>query len=162
MSIANSSPLERLRDCDWSEIADVALIPSIAGEIDRLMMDELTKDESAPVAERLFDILMTRFDVMAPYKKGLTSMAQNARHNKDTALALWPALRPSMSLCLREAGLIPSLITEHALLAGYVYIFSIWEKDITPDSAPTMAALNRIIQTGVKAGFLGAPPQDNP
>lgn len=100
--------------------------------------------------ERVFELVMRRFDAMAAYKDGLRVMARQARSD--------PALL-AMSLCnIRRLGRSLFDVAEtadpwpiaalarRALAAIYVRTFAVWLDDDTPDMARTLAELDLRLQ----------------
>jgi hypothetical protein len=58
-----------------------------------------------PPRDRLFDVLMRRLEVMAPYKDAVRSMLRSARRNPGLALALNAMAVRSQSWMLEAAGI---------------------------------------------------------
>ena len=152
------TPVERLRHESWDDIADATAIPEIVSEIDRLAAASPDEDTGNTPQDRLFEILMVRFDAMTPYKKGLISLASYAQKDPETAFILYKALSRSINACLEKAGFQTSLnhqsLRSAILTAGYGHVFLRWSKDNSSDSAETMAVLNDTIKTGIKFGLL--------
>jgi AcrR family transcriptional regulator len=104
---------------------------------------ERTGLASGQQRDALFDVLMSRFDVLAPYKPALKSIAET--WSADPALLR--ALSQSQSWMLRAAGIPVEGIEGQARAAGlgaiYATVFRTWLKDDDPGLARTMAALDR-------------------
>jgi ubiquinone biosynthesis protein COQ9 len=108
----------------------------------RAVDDEVLKrapkrSEDQTARDALFDVVMTRFDVLGPYKKALQSI--HASGPADLALA-GPVLG-SMHWMLEAAG----------LAAVYASVFRTWLEDDDPGHARTMAALDRRLRRGESA-----------
>lgn len=104
-------------------------------------------NEADTVKDRLFDILMRRFDALAPHRAGVLEVWRAMRRDPLFAAARVPPTILSMRWMLEAAG-VPSsgptgLLRAHALFAVWLSAFRAWETDETPDMAPTMAALDK-------------------
>jgi ubiquinone biosynthesis protein COQ9 len=108
-----------------------------------------TEDQSA--RDVLFDIIMTRFDVLAPHKKALQSI--HASGAADLALA-GPVLA-SMRWMLEAAGIgtdgAGGSLRVTGLATVYASVFRTWLEDDDPGHARTMAALDRRLRRGESA-----------
>jgi AcrR family transcriptional regulator len=108
-----------------------------------------TEDQTA--RDALFDIVMTRFDVLGPYKKALQSIS--ASGPADLALAR-PVLS-SMHWMLEAVGIgtdgATGSLRVTGLAAVYASVFRTWLEDDDPGHARTMAALDRRLRRGESA-----------
>jgi ubiquinone biosynthesis protein COQ9 len=98
--------------------------------------------------DALFDVLMSRFDVMGPYKAALASIA--ATWTLDPALLRALAQSPAWMLRaadIKAEGLDGQLRTT-GLGAVYGSVFGVWLRDDDPGQARTMAALDRRLRRG--------------
>ncbi len=107
---------------------------------------ERTADQ--PPRDALFEVIMRRFDLLAPYKPALKSIAEAWPADP----ALLNALAASQAWMLRAAGVSPEGI-EGQLRAGglgtvYAATFRTWLDDDDPGLARTMAALDRRLRRG--------------
>lgn len=101
-------------------------------------------DEAA--RDRLFDVLMLRFDAMAPYKPALKTIARDlSRDPVALATLLRPALQ-SLGWMLEAAGIDASGLRGSLRVRGLALIwaaaFRVWLED-GEDQAKTMAELDR-------------------
>ncbi len=148
-------PLERLEKIMGST---KDLIPLVSEQIDALMLKETPeRDKDLLPRELLFDILMTRFEVMAPYRFGLTSLADIARTTPEIAYPLYKAMHKSMSFCLTHACGCPRN-TGHNLCVGffvgaYFFVFIKWSRDRAPDMSRTMAGLDHMLRRLERIGL---------
>jgi len=98
--------------------------------------------------DRLFDIVMTRFDVLAPYKPALKSIYASGA--ADFALAA-PYLS-SQHWMLQAAGIgtdgTLGVLRVTGLALTYASVFRVWLADDDPGHARTMAALDRRLRRG--------------
>ena len=102
-----------------------------------------TKVQDGARRDALFEVIMSRFDVLAPYKTALKSIAKAAP--ADTTL-LMPYLNTQRWM-LAAAGINadgPSgLLRTGGLGSLYASVFRTWLADDDPGHARTMAALDR-------------------
>jgi AcrR family transcriptional regulator len=142
-------PLVDLRN-EFSSKTDI-----LAGLL-RAVDDEVVKraprrTADQPARDVLFDIVMTRFDVLGPYKKALQSI--HASGPADLALAR-PVLA-SMHWMLEAAGIntdgAAGGLRVTGLAAVYASVFRTWLEDDDPGHARTMAALDRRLRRGESA-----------
>lgn len=103
-----------------------------------------------PVRDRLFDILMRRFDAMAPHKAGIKAVLRDSGTDPVALLCGARQFHASMSLMLEAAGVSSSgllgLFRIEAISAVYVYALRIWLKDDSPDMSSTMASLDKALR----------------
>jgi AcrR family transcriptional regulator len=110
-------------------------------EIDRVELDGL------PPRDRVFELMMRRFDAMAPFRAGLIRLAKDARQAQDLLLATACRLDRSLTWLQDAAGLpchgLRPLLQRRVLLAVYLNTLRIWCGDDSADLARTMAALDK-------------------
>ena len=108
--------------------------------------------------DRLFDILMRRFDAVSPYRPGLRALLAESRRDPGLVLCSAPRLLRSMAWSLEAAGIrtggIVGTIRVKALAALYLSVMRVWVDDESPDMAGTMAALDGRLRRAER--FLGA------
>lgn len=125
---------------------DILLI--LSEKIDHTVLAAGLTDELAePPRDRLFDVLMRRFDALKPYQAGLIVIARDLRRHPVTVLATCAGLRRSMAWMLIAAGLdaqsSKGCILSASLLPIYLTVLKEWFDDKSVDQAATMAALDR-------------------
>ncbi len=109
--------------------------------------------------ERLFDVLMRRLEVMAPYKEAVRSVMNSARRNPPLGLALNAMAVRSQHWMLEAAG-IPASGPRGAMRAqGAALLFAkvvkVWVDDEEEGLDRTMAALDRgLLRAERWVGFL--------
>jgi ubiquinone biosynthesis protein COQ9 len=152
-------------DVTLLDIAEAAKLPLIevrhafAGKAEiltaflREVDDEVLKrtpkqSEGQDKRDVLFDVVMNRFDVLAPYKPALKSI--RASGPADASLAR-PFLA-SQHWMLQGAGIGTDGAAGTLRVAGlgmiYASVFGIWLEDDDPGLARTMAALDRRLRRG--------------
>ena len=101
-----------------------------------------------PARDRIFDVIMTRFDVLTPYKAAVKSIADS--HPMDSAVLkkAWA----SQAWMLHAAGVPTDGPLGSIRVAGlgsvYASVARTWLDDSDPSMARTMAALDRRLKRG--------------
>lgn len=102
--------------------------------------------------DRLFDIVMIRFEVMAPYKPALKRISSYLACRPGEGAALACSTLASQYWMLAGAGAKldgPGGALRVAGLAGlYARVFQVWLDDASPSLDKTMAALDRRLTNG--------------
>ncbi|MDR3451111.1 MAG: hypothetical protein P4M15_15435 [Alphaproteobacteria bacterium] len=129
-----------------------ALAPVIAEEIDR---EAFAGKVSGNTHDKLFELLMARFDIMQKHRKGILSMAEAARHDRALGCALALATGDGIYRLI-EAAHIDTLPAPRPFVAAtlglvYGWAFLAWRRDESRDMAKTMAALDRGLRYADKA-----------
>ena len=104
------------------------------------------EEEDSP-RDRLFDVLMRRFDALSGDRDGVLSILAALRCDPVAALCLSNGVCGSMRWML-EAAQIPvsgpkGRLTVKGLAALWLATLRVWEKDESEDMARTMAALDK-------------------
>lgn len=103
-------------------------------------------DPEETVRDRLFDVLMRRFDALRPHRAAVQAIRRAGLRDPLLALSLGPAVRRSMAAMLEAAGVpsdgVPGALRQSGLLAIYQSVSQVFERDETADSSKTMAALD--------------------
>jgi AcrR family transcriptional regulator len=99
--------------------------------------------------DRLFEVLMRRFDALAPHRAGVLACWRGLRSDPVALACRAPAALTSMRWMLEAAG-IPAtgpvgMLRAKGLLAVWMSVFRTWEGDESPDLGPTMAALDKAL-----------------
>jgi AcrR family transcriptional regulator len=97
--------------------------------------------------DRVFDLLMRRFDALQPYRAALDVLARDLPTDPLAALAAGAGLLRSMRWMLEAAGIsaegLGGAVAVKLTAAAYLATLRVWRRDESPDLAPTMAALDR-------------------
>jgi AcrR family transcriptional regulator len=108
-------------------------------------------DPEETARDRLFDVMMRRYDVLKPHRAALASIRRAATRDPLLAVALRPALRRSMAAMLEAAGLasegITGAVRRNGLLAIDYAVARVFDRDETQDLSKTMAALDGRLKT---------------
>jgi len=104
-------------------------------------------DPSTPERDRLFDILMERFDVLNEDREAIKSILKSFTLDPKQAVISLPHLGRSMAWMLEAAGIDTSGMKGALRVAGltivYMNALRHWVKDDSTDLSRTMAALDR-------------------
>ena len=112
-------------------------------------------EAGAAARDRLFDVLMTRFEVMAPYKEALRRILGDLRYRPGESLVQFGATGRSLYWMMAAAGLDADsprgALSLPGLMGIYARVFDIWLEDDDPGMARTMAALDSRLRRGERA-----------
>ena len=142
--------LADFRDCFPSK---GAVLAAFNRRIDRIVLDGATGDlvdENAK--ERLFDVLMRRFDALTPYRLAIAEIARWARGEPLAAAALNRMVVNSMRFMLEAAGIesdgAVGALKLQGLTIAWARLVNVWLDDDDPGMAATMAELDRTLRRG--------------
>ncbi len=111
----------------------------------RVMAAEI--DIDAPVKDRLFEILMERFDVINEYRDGIKSIISSFKCSPKSLIFSFPHIGKSMAMMLEACGENVDGIRGAIKIAGlsgiYLNCVRVWIDDETPDMSKTMACLDK-------------------
>ena len=125
-----------------------AILAAYAKRIDARVLDEAAAEDTTgeSARDRLFDVLMMRFDAMAGEKKALGRIAQDMKREPLSSAALVRPMLQSMSWMLEASGIDSSGIRGALRARGLALIwasaFNTWLDD-DDDQSKTMAVLDR-------------------
>ena len=126
-----------------------AFMARIDGEV--LAGTPASLDPEETVRDRLFDMLMRRFDALKPHRTALDKIRGAGRFDPMMTLVLGPTLMRSMAAMLEAAGVssrgLPGAVRQNALLAIYAAVSRVFDKDESADLSKTMAALDSQLKT---------------
>ncbi|AOX17808.1 TetR family transcriptional regulator [Kozakia baliensis] len=121
----------------------------------------LRDDGSAgTLRERLFDLLMRRFDVFQQYREGIKSVLHALPYDPPLALLLGAATSDTMDWISRVAGVdidgLAGKLRLQGVIGIWAYALKAWEKDESRDLSSTMAALDQALDRAERLGVLKA------
>lgn len=97
--------------------------------------------------DRVFDLVMRRFDALAPYRDVVEVLGRELPTDPAAALVAAGALLRSIAWLLEAAGIsaggLGGIIAVKLTAAAYLATARTWQRDDSPDLGPTMAALDR-------------------
>jgi hypothetical protein len=119
--------------------------------------------ETGPARERLFDLLMRRFDALQTHRAGVLALLHSLPTDPATALLLATATAKSMGWMLQGAGVktagLSGLLATEGLVAVWLYALNAWQRDDSLDLSTTMAALDRALSRAEQAANWFIRPQ---
>ncbi|MDB5492122.1 MAG: bacterial regulatory s, tetR family protein [Micavibrio sp.] len=129
-------------------------------QLDRKVAENVYIDDASPERDRLFDVIMERFDILNEDRAAILSIAKSFCTDPRGALSGLPHLGQSMTSMLDIAkikGAGPrGIVTALGLTGVYLYALKVWRDDEKPDMGKTMAALDKALGHAEGAAqFLG-------
>jgi AcrR family transcriptional regulator len=124
-----------------------AILRGFLRRIDEAVLAEPppAEDDERP-RDRLFDLLMRRFDALRPYKSALGVLRRQLLGDPATALCVAVSLTCSMRWILEAAdittGGVRGALAVKLTGAAYLGTMGAWQHDDAPDLGQTMAALD--------------------
>jgi hypothetical protein len=129
---------------------------------------KIAEDEggSEAVREKLFALIMARFDVLADHKAAIKSLSDSAKRDPGLALYFAHRVRQTLGLFLEASGVNASTTSGRTKARGltllYARVVTVWFKDDSEDLAKTMAALDKALADaevwGKRLSSLGKKP----
>lgn len=173
-SKAVRAALDLAQERDWGDItlADIAekagldlgdlrvefscksnILRAFQAEVDTEVLAKTKRSGTEQSArDRLFDIIMTRFEVMAPYKPALKRIACYLRRRPGEASLLACSTLVSQYWMLAGVGAklngASAAVRVAGLAAIYSRVFRVWLNDPSTSLDRTMAALDRALNNG--------------
>ena len=124
----------------------IAIVQHLMTRVDNAVLGH-TPPPDGSVRDRLFDLLMLRFDSLRTHKAAVVSICRGLCRSPVAALCLVPRVLRSMARTLEAAGAgtggLDGLLRVEALALIYANALRVWASDETVDMAKTMATLDR-------------------
>jgi AcrR family transcriptional regulator len=147
------------------------LLAALNDRLDQAMLGVVPEDlEGLPTRDRVFELIMSRLEAMAPFRAGLCRLMKDARF--DPGLLARSACRIDRSLTwLQEAaGLsgnhrgspltqIRNSVQRRVLGAVYLQVLNVWSGDDSGDLANTMTTLDKQLRRVESLAGLGTSEQ---
>lgn len=161
MTLLKERRFERIGLKDIAERADVPLaefrgefyatfeiIAAYVKDLDRKVLAEATPDDvDSTVRERLFDVLMRRFELMTPYRRAFDNLRYSAMAMPSLGMGLNMLSVRSMHWMLAAAGIpatgMRGALRAQALAVLFARVAETWLNDDDPGLSRTMARLDR-------------------
>ncbi|HEY8190166.1 MAG TPA: TetR family transcriptional regulator, partial [Micavibrio sp.] len=141
--------------CSLAELHDVFdarfdILAAYGRLIDRRVLESAgAPDRDAPERDRLFDVMMERFDILNENREAVTSILESFRRDPKQAVISLPHLGQSMAWMLEAAGIEVNgprgALTVAGLTGVYLYALRAWLEDDSRDMGKTMAALDKAL-----------------
>ena len=134
----------------------VALVGAFMARIDAIVLagTPSRNDPEETARDRLFDVMMRRYDALRPHRAALGAIRRAATRDPMLALAIGPALRRSMAVSLEAASLpsegLAGALRQNGLLAIHYAVSRVYDRDETADLSKTMAALDSRLKMAEK------------
>jgi AcrR family transcriptional regulator len=130
-----------------------AVLGALSRQIDKQVLEGTTDDLAGePARERIFDVLMRRFDALAPYRAALRRISADLRYDPVSLAALNQVALNSQRFMLAAAGISTEGPLGALKLQGAVLVYAntmrTWLDDDDPTLARTMARLDRELRRG--------------
>jgi AcrR family transcriptional regulator len=124
------------------------ILVALGRMIDRRVLEAFdTPEVDASLRDRLFDVMMERFDVLNDYRDGVVAVLHSFRFEPKDAVISCPHLCRSMSWMLEASGIETNGFRGAAKIVGltgvYLKVLKIWKDDESPDMGKTMAMLDK-------------------
>ncbi len=165
-AVLELAPITGWRALSMTELADEAGVPLadvhaafptkasiLAGlltRVDRRVLAEGAADANDSPRDRLFDVIMRRFDALGPHRHALSSILRDLPADPLACLDMAPRFATSMAWMLETAGVsstgLRGAIRVNGLALIYLSTLRVWLSDDSEDKAQTMAALDRSLK----------------
>ncbi len=128
----------------------LSILSGLLGRTDKRVLADGPADVDDAPRDRLFDILMRRFDALEADREGMRAIVRDMPGDPLNALLLAPCFAASMAWMLEAAGMpatgIGGSLRVKGLAVVYLATLRTWLDDDSIDMAKTMAALDRNLQ----------------
>jgi hypothetical protein len=126
------------------------LLAGFLAHIDQALA-ECAVEEAGTLKERLFEVLMLRFEAMQPYRAGLVRLLDQSMTQPLSgiclAIEMAPSARRSARLMLELAEFPMAKPLSDIAIGGlklvYLHALRAWKNDTSADLSATMASLDR-------------------
>ncbi len=141
-------PLGALREAFEGQLA---ILAEFGRQIDRAVLADGASGE-ATARERLFEVMMRRFDALRPYRAGVRGLARSARRDPMLAAALCRNAQVSAKWMLVAADVPHRGLAGAVAIGGAAMIYAgtlgVFVEDEDAGLDRTMAALDRALERG--------------
>jgi len=127
----------------------IAIMRAFMATIDRKVLGA-APEAGASVRERLFELVMRRFDALQPQRKALERLAQDLPRDPAAAAAIGMRSCRSIAAIAELAGIdtagLGGALRVKALVALYAWVMRTWLGDDSSDMARTMKSLDQALE----------------
>jgi AcrR family transcriptional regulator len=132
------------------------LVAHVAAHVDADMLGRVGfPDPTVSVRDRLFDVLMKRFDALQKHRDGVLALLAGLSRDPPAAAMALARLSRSMAAVLAAAGVssdgLIGCARVQALKAVHLAALRAWRTDDSADMAKTMAALDKALNLAERA-----------
>ncbi len=122
----------------------------------KLLADiDISDDYTSSPRERLFDLMMDRYEVLNEYREGVCAILESFKCDPKQAIISMPHLCKSMSWMLEISGIETSgfsgAIKTTGLTGVYIKVLMVWINDDSDDLSKTMAYLDKTLERADRA-----------
>jgi AcrR family transcriptional regulator len=127
-----------------------AILNAFARDVDgRILAGSESDPPEGSARDRLFDLVMRRFDLLQPHREALRSILRASGRDPLAIACGARALARSMATTLEAAGIpaggLRGLVRVKGLSAIYLAVLRRWLGDDSDDRAATMALLDKLL-----------------
>ncbi len=128
--------------------------------IDKKLLDniDISEDDSISSRDRLFDILMDRYEALNDYRDGVAAIFESFKYDPKQIIISMPHLCRSISWMLEmstiETAGVSGMVKVVGLTGFYIKVLKVWIKDDSKDLSKTMAALDQALDRAESAANL--------
>ncbi len=124
------------------------ILMALGKMIDHQVLENIGElDDEMSERDRLFDVLMERFDVLNEYRGGILAILRSLCCDPVSAVISLPHLARSMAWMLEAAGIeatgVSGAVRVTGLTGVYLKVLKVWKDDHSPDMVKVMAALDK-------------------
>ena len=133
----------------------------LRGIDDRMIAGDDPALADEPARDRLFDVIMRRFDLLNPHKDGVVAIFEDMRRRPFACACLWPIHTRSLAWMLETARIDHNGLSGMFRIEGLGLIMlgavRVWRSDDSDDMARTMTFVDRQLRRvdGMVARFGG-------
>ncbi len=145
----------------YDAIDDKSDILTMLGRaIDKKLLDDIdvSGDNSDSERERLFDLMMDRYEALNEHRDGVCAILESFKCDPKQVIISMPHLCRSMSWMLEISGIeisgISGAIKVTGLTGVYIKVLMVWIKDDSEDLSKTMAYLDKTLERADRAAKL--------
>jgi AcrR family transcriptional regulator len=109
------------------------------------------RTEGQAARDALFEVIMSRFDVLEPWKPGIRSIVRAGMPEPGQMAQVLASQRWMLEAAGIGAGGVDGAVRTAGLASVYASVFRIWLEDSDPGLARTMAALDRRLRRGERS-----------
>lgn len=116
---------------------------------------DFSDDGATNSRDRLFDIMMDRYEALNEYREGVVSIFESFKYDPKQAVISMPHLCKSMGWMLEVSGIetagIKGALKVVGLTGVYIKVLKVWAEDESEDLSKTMSALDKTLERAEKA-----------
>ncbi len=128
------------------------ILEAFIGLVDDEVLARAPGRETGQAArDSLFEVVMSRFDVLEPWKPGIRSIVGGGLPEPGQVLKVLASNRWMLEAAGIGSGGIDGTARAAGLASVYAAVFRVWLDDDDPGLARTMAALDRRLRRGERA-----------